>query len=185
MSEQDQDPGATPEDVGVLEETEVVTGAVKWFNRVKGFGFITPPDGSGDIFLHLSALKTAGHESVDEGTTLVCEIARGPKGLQAVRVLEVDASTATPSARRPMAGPAGDAGPDIVPEGPFLDAVVKWFNADKGYGFLSRGEEMPDIFVHIKTLRRVGIDGLQAGQPVRVRIGQGPKGPQAAEIETA
>ena len=43
---------------------------------------------------------------------------------------------------------------------------------------------MADIFIHIKTLRRVGIDGLETGQPVRVRIGQGPKGPQAAEIET-
>lgn len=185
MSEQDQDPAVTPEHVEVLEETEVVTGAVKWFNRVKGFGFITPPDGSGDIFLHLSALKTAGYESVDEGTTLVCEVARGPKGMQAVRVLEVDASTAAPSEGRPLAGPAGDSGPDIVPEGPFMDAVVKWFNVDKGYGFLSCGEEMADIFIHIKTLRRVGIDGLQAGQQVRVRIGQGPKGPQAAEIETA
>ena len=102
MSEQDQDPAVTPEHVEVLEETEVVTGAVKWFNRVKGFGFITPPDGSGDIFLHLSALKTAGYESVDEGTTLVCEVARGPKGMQAVRVLEVDASTAAPSEGRPL-----------------------------------------------------------------------------------
>lgn len=167
----------------VTQETEVIAGTVKWFNRVKGFGFITPPENSGDVFLHLSALKAIGCESVDEGTTLVCEVARGPKGLQAVRVIEIDASTATPSP--PRSGPSTDAsGQELVAEGPFIDAIVKWFNADRGYGFLSRGEDAPDIFVHIKTLRRLGIENLQAGQSVRVRIGQGPKGPQVADIET-
>ena len=72
----------------------------------------------------------------------------------------------------------------IVAEGDFLDATVKWFNPAKGYGFITQGEGTPDIFVHMETLRHIGISQLTRGQAVRVRIGQGPKGPQVAEIET-
>jgi CspA family cold shock protein len=82
---------------------------VKWFNSAKGFGFVTPGDGSPEAFLHLSALKQAGYESVGEGASVTVEIGQSPKGRQVLRVLEVDNSTAR--APTPRARPAyGDRG---------------------------------------------------------------------------
>ena len=167
-----------------LQNTAQVSGTVKWFNAGKGFGFITSDDGSGDIFLHLSALRQAGFTSVEQGAPIVCEVVQGPKGLQAVRVVDIDSSTATEVSRPSAISGESAAFPAIEPEGEFFEATVKWFNPEKGYGFVTRGEDAPDIFVHIKTLRRLGVADLQAGQAVRVRIGQGPKGPQVADLET-
>lgn len=155
-----------------------VRGTVKWFNSSKGFGFVTPLDGGGDVFVHLSALRQGGFDSIEEGATVSCRVVEGPKGLQAVEILEIDMSTAAPA--KASAGP-----PAIEPEGEAFVATVKWFNPEKGYGFITQGEDSQDVFVHIKTLRRVGIEQLLPGQSVRVRIGQGPKGPQVAEIELA
>ena len=177
-------------------EKSTITGTVKWFNAVKGFGFVSPSDGSGDVFLHLSCLRQAGYESVDEGASIVCEIAHRPKGMQAVRVIQIDMSTAERSQapRRPMrprapsalaaGGPPGRF-PAIEATGDFLPAIVKWFNPIKGYGFVSGGDGEQDIFVHMEVLRRQGIGELQPGQAVLVRIGQGPKGPQVADIQLA
>ncbi|KTB58389.1 MULTISPECIES: cold-shock protein [Pseudomonas] len=61
----------------------MATGTVKWFNDTKGFGFITPDDGSEDLFAHFSAIKSAGFKSLQEGQKVSYEITTGPKGKQA------------------------------------------------------------------------------------------------------
>lgn len=164
------------------EDAREVDGAVKWFNIVKGFGFITPADGSSDAFLHLSVLRDAGFSALQPGTTVRCEVVPRSKGLQVTRVLNVDESTAEVPAPAERPG-AGSAAPDLGPVGDFVEATVKWFNADKGYGFVCQTDQERDVFVHMVTLRRSGIRELEAGQAVKVRVAEGPKGPQATEIE--
>jgi CspA family cold shock protein len=176
-------------------EGQRIRGTVKWFNATKGFGFITPSDGTPDIFLHLSVLRDAGYQDLQPGTTVVCDAARRQKGLQVIRVLEIDASTAEDDhaprengrdrgeRRERFDGGGGGMGRgDPMPAGGFVGATVKWFNPDKGYGFVSQSDNARDVFIHMVTLRRSGVANLEAGQTVQVRIAEGPKGPQATEI---
>ena len=64
----------------------MATGTVKWFNESKGFGFITPEDGSKDVFVHFSAIQADGFRTLSEGQQVNFEVENGPKGPQAARV---------------------------------------------------------------------------------------------------
>ncbi|MDD3517053.1 MAG: cold-shock protein [Chromatiales bacterium] len=62
-------------------------GTVKWFNEAKGFGFITPEDGSADVFAHFSAIQGTGFKTLPEGQTVTYDVTKGPKGLQASNIV--------------------------------------------------------------------------------------------------
>ncbi|MCK6517950.1 cold shock-like protein CspC [Myxococcota bacterium] len=64
-------------------------GQVKWFNESKGFGFITPEDGSKDLFVHFSAIQDPGFKTLSEGQTVEFEIQNGAKGAAAVNVTTI------------------------------------------------------------------------------------------------
>jgi len=66
------------------------TGTVKWFNESKGFGFISPSDGSADVFVHYSAIESGGFRTLNEGQSVSYKVESGPKGPQAAEV-RVDA----------------------------------------------------------------------------------------------
>ncbi len=155
-----------------------IAGTIKWFDVGKGYGFIVPDNGGSDILLHVTCLRRDGYQTAYEGARVVCEVLDRPRGLQAFRILSMDESTAT----HPSQLPPSRTHVQVVPEGGFETASVKWFNRVKGFGFLTQGEGTEDIFIHMETLRRFGITELRPGQEVLVRFGSGPKGKMAAEI---
>ncbi|HXU53148.1 MAG TPA: cold-shock protein [Casimicrobiaceae bacterium] len=64
----------------------MATGTVKWFNEAKGFGFITPEDGSADLFAHFSAIQSQGFKTLKEGDRVEFDAGKGPKGPQATNI---------------------------------------------------------------------------------------------------
>jgi CspA family cold shock protein len=157
-----------------------VQAVVKWYNPDKGFGFVQLADGSGDAFLHASVVERSGHGSVPPGATLEVRAGPGPKGPQVTEILSVDSSTAQqeqPRRPRPERSytPVDQASVEEI-------GTVKFYAADKGFGFIVRDRGGKDIFVHASALNRAGIAELGEGQRVAVDMVEGGKGPEALNI---
>jgi CspA family cold shock protein len=187
-------------------------GKVKWFNGTKGYGFITLDNG-GDAFCHASALQAAGHAELPPGATIVCDLADSARGLQVVAVHSVDLSTAEAPSRGPRrdfggggrdfgggggrdfgggGGRFGDRGGfgsgggysrDSGPSGPMVEGKVKFFNDQKGFGFVMPDSGSGDIYLHASALRRSGIAAVEPDQRIRYSTRQGNKGVEVDKVE--
>jgi CspA family cold shock protein len=170
----------TPAEIGADQPLDLVqvSGRIKWFDVAKGFGFILPDNGLPDVLLHVTCLRRDGYQTANEGARIVVEAVQRPRGLQAFRIVSLDDSTAL----HPSELPLPRTHVQVTPTSGLETATVKWFNRLRGFGFLTRGDGTPDIFVHMETLRRYGIAELKPGEQVFVRFGDGSKGLMAAEV---
>lgn len=175
---------------------------VKWFNASKGFGFVTLEDGQ-DAFCHASALASLSSPDLPQGATVFCDVAQGQRGMQVTNIRSVDLSTAEAPSRGGGGFRGGDGGgfhggdgggfqggfrgprPSREPSGPMGDGHVKFFNEQKGFGFVVPETGGSDVYVHASALRRSGVQTLMPEQRVRFSTRQGMKGVEVDRIELA
>jgi CspA family cold shock protein len=154
----------------------VVEGRVKWYDTVRGYGFIVAENWDQDILAHANCVRASGRATLPEGARITVEAAKSERGWQAVTIIEVEHD---PNALndRPT-----DFVHDAPRDTPFVPARVKWFDRAKGFGFVNAFGSQRDIFVHMEVLRRTGMPDLQPGEAVAVRVVQGPRGLMASDL---
>ncbi len=174
-------------DVEAQAEDVLVRGTVKWFDPVRGYGFMVPEDGAGgsDVLIHFTVVRENGRRTLPEGATLTCLVVARDRGRQARKIIDIDLSTAIgrdPEILAERVADRVDPQAMLAAAGAYEPVLVKWFNRLKGYGFVMRVESEEDIFVHMETVRRAGLMELVPGQALQARIAAGHKGPLVVSL---
>jgi cold shock protein len=166
-------------------------GVVKFFNGQKGFGFIVRDDGGEDVFVHISAVEQAGLTGLAEGQPLEFTLVdRG--GKISATDLKIEGEPLPVEDRGPprdrdaggfggpRGGGGGGGGPQRQLTGEKASGTVKFFNATKGFGFITRDDGQPDAFVHISAVQRAGMQSLQEGDRLEFELEVDRRGKTAA-----
>src|SRR3954471_11272439 len=162
-------------------------GTVKWFNAEKGFGFIEPDDGGQDVFAHFSAIADdGGYRSLDEGQRVEYTASPGDRGMQADSIQPLGGGGR--SAGREERGHRDDYRQVRAPRAPRgsggTEGTVRWFNAEKGFGFIEPDEGGDDVFVHFSAIADDGgYRSLEEGQRVEYTASPGQRGLQADHVQ--
>ncbi|WP_238941470.1 cold shock protein [Jannaschia sp. Os4] len=159
------------------DAAEIVEGTVKWFDPVRGFGFVAVDGFERDVLLHVNVLRSIGQTSVVQGAGVTIAVARTPRGLQATQITDV---------RPPAEGEVPEDAPEYLqaaePGTPIEPARVKWYDRGKGFGFANVFGQAGDVFIHAEVLRRFGLAELAPGEAVCVRTRDGQRGRLAVEV---
>lgn len=158
------------DDRQIPDEGVEVRARVKWFDPARGFGFVSPLEGSRDAFLHIAVLNRAGLHAIADGTEVRCRLVPGPRGAQVEQLVEILDTTPPPGGR------------DQPPPGEALTGTVKWYKPDKGFGFVLADDGGKDVFVHKSVLRRCRVDALDTGQRVTMRVRDAERGREAVWV---
>jgi cold shock protein len=158
-------------------------GVVKFFNAQKGFGFIVRDDGGEDVFVHISAVEQAGLTGLAEGQPLEFTLVdRG--GRISATDIKIDGDPLPVPERAPREDRGGygadRGGPQRQLTGEKASGTVKFFNAMKGFGFISRDDGQPDAFVHISAVERAGLVSLNEGDRLEFELEVDRRGKTAA-----
>ena len=153
------------------------TGTVKWFNSSKGFGFITPDDGGEDLFVHQTEIKSEGFRTLQEGEKVGYEPIEDKGKMKAVNVTSTDGGAVKGGSgggggrgrgggrQQPRKWPEG-----VSPSDGKQIGAVKWFNSEKGYGFIAPAAAGEDLFVHQSAINAPGFRSLMEGEEVEFKI---------------
>jgi len=161
----------------------ILAGQVKSYDPARGFGFVVPETGGPDIMVHASAVRASGHAELHPGNRVRLEYRSGPRGFYALRVLGVEAPDGQGGFVAPEPPPRPtDCLPETPPDTPLQPARVKWFDRQRGFGFVNLFGDTQDVFVHMETVRAAGFADLMTGESVACRVQQGPRGLMVAEL---
>ena len=156
-----------------------IYGRVKWFDPVKGLGFVVTEVGGPDILLHAYVLRNFGQSSVADHAGIDVEVQHTKRGMQATECFAID----------PPEGEATAELADIdhvdletLRDAPLEPARVKWFDKGKGFGFANTFGRDEDVFIHVEVLRRSGMADLQSGEALAIRVIEGKRGRMATEV---
>jgi cold shock protein len=161
------------------KDLQTLQGHVKWFDPVKGFGFVVAEGAATDILLHANVLRNFGQSSVADGAGIRVVVQQTARGAQAVEVVSIE-----PPATGVLPGLDESSGHSLaeVLALPLEPARVKWFDKGKGFGFANVFGRSEDVFIHIEVLRGSGFADLVAGEAVGLRIVEGKRGRMAAQV---
>lgn len=168
--------------VKIMSETDEgrkLRGQVKWFDPVKGFGFVVAEEGGPDILLHANVLRNFGQSSIADNVEIeisVQETARGVQALEVISIAQPVNSATTPLEEMEEFDELSDSDVALQP------ARVKWFDKAKGFGFANVFGQDEDIFVHVEILRRSGFADLQPGEAIGVKVVDGKRGRMASSV---
>jgi CspA family cold shock protein len=154
----------------------IVHGQVKWFDPVKGFGFVVSEEGGPDILLHANVLRNFGQSSVADSAGIEIEVQETDRGIQAVEIVAILPPKGVEAA------PINEIANFDATDEPLLPARVKWFDKTKGFGFANVFGYPEDVFVHVEVLRLSGLADLQPGEAVALRVVDGERGQMAASV---
>lgn len=167
------------------DETErgtatAISGVVKWFDPVKGFGFVVESDRGPDILLHVNVLRNFGQSSVADGARIEMLVQQTDRGIQATEITAIHPADTDPAG---ALGDVAELDPQTLAAVPFEPARVKWFDKTKGFGFANVFGRPEDVFVHVEILRQSGLSDLQPGEALAMRVIEGKRGHMAVEVQ--